>query len=361
MSFVLLMTPVFAGALERGSVSADAVATSAVPGHERGTPHTGSDESKRVSADSLAPLGPGKTTLTYCVDGGVAETLDVIEPDPLPLTPAPAVVYVHGGGWVQGNSSLTPGSLVAQVAAAVLSRGLVFVSLNYRLAPLHRWPAQIEDATCAIRFLRAEASALHIDPAHIGAMGDSAGGQIVSLLGLTGNLSGFDTGSYLNQSSAVQAVVDLYGPADLTTPDWASAPLIQIYAPEAFGTKLGPGSPADPTTVTLETASPVSYVGPHAPPFLIIQGDNDTVVPPDQSTELAARLRAAGDDPTLVMVHNAEHGLLPVASGPITPPVSDLAAQAAAFLIRHLEPTRTVAKVSPSKVSPVRHAGRARR
>jgi acetyl esterase/lipase len=274
----------------------------------------------------------------------VAETLDVYEPDPLPSSPVPAVVYIHGGGWVQGDSTLVAGSLVSQVAAAVEAKGFVFVSIDYRLAPRYRWPDQIEDATCAIRFLRAEASALHIDPAAIGAMGDSAGGQIVSLLGLAGRSTGFDTGAYLNQSSAVQAVVDLYGPADLTTPDWANAPLIQIYAPQAFGTTLGPGTPGTPTTDALVKASPVTYVGPHDPPFLIVQGDQDTVVPADQSRELADRLRAAGNAPTLVMVDHAEHGLLPVTGGPITPPISQLAAQTAAFLIHHLEPSKTVVR-----------------
>jgi acetyl esterase/lipase len=305
----------------------------------------GLGSSSTVVVPTLAPLVSGKTTLVYCDDGGVSETLDVYEPSPLPSTPVPAVVYVHGGGWVQGDSTLTAGSLVAQVEAAIVAKGDVFVSINYRLAPQYRWPAQIDDASCAIRFLRAEASPLHIDASAIGAIGDSAGGQLVSLLGLTGR-SGFDTGQYLNQSSAVQAVVDLYGPADLTTTDWADAPLIQIYAPQAFGTKLGPGSPGTATTDALVTASPVTYIGSHAPPFLIIQGEQDTVVPPDQSTDLAARLRAAGDSATLVMVAHAEHGLLPVSGGVVTPSISELADQSVAFLVRHLPVPKTVSKKS---------------
>ncbi len=287
-----------------------------------------------------APLGPGETTLTYCDDGGVAETLDVYEPDPLPPAPVPAVVYVHGGGWVQGDSSITAGSLIGQVAAAVEAKGWVFVSIDYRLAPRFRWPAQIDDAACAVRFLRAEASALHIDGRAVGAIGDSAGGQIVSLLGLAGRGAGFDTGPYAGQSSAVQAVVDLYGPADLTTADWEHAPLIQVYAPQAFGTMLGPGPAGSPATAVLLAASPVTYIGAHEPPFLIVQGDDDTVVPPDQSVDLAAGLRAAGNSPTLVMVRHAEHGLLPVPGGPVTPGIPTLAGQTAAFLIGHLQPSR---------------------
>ncbi|HXQ43250.1 MAG TPA: alpha/beta hydrolase [Acidimicrobiales bacterium] len=288
---------------------------------------------------SLAPLGPGKTTLTYCDDGGVAETLDVDEPAPLPTAPVPVVVYVHGGGWVQGDSAIAPGSLVGLVAAAVEAKGWVVVSIDYRLAPRFPWPAQIDDAACAIRYLRANAAALHIDPGAVGAIGDSAGGQIVSLLGLAGRRGGFDTGPDAGQSSGVQAVVDLYGPADLTTTDWARAPLIQAYAPRAFGTTLGPGPAGSPTTDVLVAASPVTYVGAHEPPFLIVQGDDDTVVPPDQSVDLDAELRASGNSATLVMVRHAEHGLLPAAGGPETPGISQLAGQTAAFLIGHLGPS----------------------
>ena len=289
-------------------------------------------------APALPALGPGETTLTYCHDGAVPETLDVDEPTPAPRSEVPAVVYVHGGGWVQGDARLTPGSLVAQVAAAVLARGWVFVSVDYRLAPRYRWPAQIDDAACALRFLRAESSALHVDPRHIGAMGDSAGGQMVSLLGLAGPSAGFGGGELPRFSSAVEAVADLYGPADLTTADWEQAPLIQVYAPQAFGTRLGPAPPGSSVARRLDAASPVRYVGPHAPPFVIVQGTDDTVVPPDQSLELAARLRAAGDDPTVVMVHNAEHGLLPVAGGAESPTLAQVAADVGAFLVGRLQP-----------------------
>jgi acetyl esterase/lipase len=283
-------------------------------------------------------LGPGRTTLTYCHNGGVPETLDVDEPSPVPSSPVPAVLYVHGGGWVSGNSSLLPGSLVDQVEAAVLRRGWVFVSIDYRLAPRFPWPAPIEDATCAVRFLRADATALHVDPGAIGALGDSAGGQIVSLLGLAGPSSGFDGGPWPDQSSSVQAVADLYGPTDLTSPDWAHAAIIQTYAPEVFGTRLGPGPPDAPTTRTLVDASPVGYVGAHAAPFLIVQGADDGVVPPDQSLELAARLRAAGEAPSLVMVHNAQHGLLPAGGAAMSPTVPQVAADVVAFMVRQLRP-----------------------
>jgi len=304
------------------------------------TPAGAHSSSTPTTASGLAPVGPGETTVTYCDDGGVAETLDVYEPNPLPSTRVPVIVYVHGGGWVQGDSAISSGSLVGQLARTIEARGWVFVSIDYRLAPRFRWPAQIDDAACAVRFLRAASSALHIDPGAVGAIGDSAGGQIVSLLALDprGADADADAGANAGQSSGVQAVVDLYGPADLTTPDWAHAPLIQVYAPEVFGTTLGPGSAGTPAAHVLVTASPITYVAEDAPAFLVVQGEEDSVVPPDQSAELVTRLRDAGDSATLVLVHHAQHGLLPVAGGPVTPGISTLAVEAAAFLVQHLRP-----------------------
>lgn len=287
---------------------------------------------------TTAAVGPGRTTITYCDNGGVDETLDVYEPNPLPSTRVPAVVYVHGGGWVAGDSTISPGSLVGQVARAIGAEGWVFVSIDYRLAPRFRWPAQIDDAACAIRFLRTASSALHIDPSAIGAIGDSAGGQIVSLLGLGGRDVGFGSRPDAGRSSAVQAVVDLYGPTDLTATDWALAPFIQGYASQVFGTTLGPGTPGTPTKALLLAASPVTYVAAHEPPFLVVQGEQDTVVPPGQAVELATRLRADGDPVTLVLVNHAQHGLLPVAGGPVTPGITNLADQVATFLVRRLQP-----------------------
>jgi acetyl esterase/lipase len=285
----------------------------------------------------LTAIGPGKTTLTYCDENGVAETLDIYEPNPVPSTPVPAVVYVHGGGWVGGSSAFASGSLVGQVARSIEAKGWIFVSIDYSLAPRFRWPAPIEDAKCAIRFLRAASSTLEIDPGAIGAMGDSAGGQIVSLLGLARPSAGFDVGQDLNQSSGVQAVVDLYGPADLTTPDWIQTVLIQSDASKVFGTALGPAAPGTPAADTLEKASPVTYVGPDEPPFLIIQGDDDSVVPADQSTELADRLQAAGNAATLILVSHAQHGLLSADGATVTPPVPTLARRTVSFLERSLQ------------------------
>ena len=341
VSLVLAVPPVLAGALDGSSVTVAMAGAPPLmgPGHHGAAGGGGNSPGGTPTDGSpVADVGPGSTTVTYCDEDGTAETLAVDEPTPLPTGAVPAVVYVHGGGWTGGDSSYAPSSLVGQMASGIVAKGWIVISINYRLAPRFQWPAQIEDAKCAIRFLRAHAAALHIDPLHIGAIGDSAGGQIVALLALAGPGAGFDVGQYGDQSSAVQAVVDLYGPADLTTSDWLRSPVVQAEAPDVFGTILGPGHAGTSPTKSLTAASPVTYVGPDEPPFLIMQGDEDRVVPPDQSEELADRLRAAGNTPSLVMVHGAQHEFVTADGGSVTPDLSQLASDASGFLIRSLAP-----------------------
>jgi acetyl esterase/lipase len=324
-SLVVVVPPVLADAI--GHVDAAAMVPTPPPASAGRPLHAGPVDRRTVTTS--------ESTLTYCDEGATPESLDVYEPSPPPLGRVPAVVYIHGGGWTGGDADFAPGSLPGQVAAASAARGWVFVSIDYRLAPRYPWPAQIEDAMCAVRFLRADAAALHIDPRHIGAIGDSAGGQLAALLGLAPSSAGFDVGPHLNESSAVQVVVDLYGPADLTTPDWDGSPVVQAVAPSVFGSPLGPGT-GGATSGELAAASPVTYIRPGAPPFLIMQGDRDTVVPPDQSSELARRLSAAGDPAVLVMVPGAQHGFEPVPGGPPVPGVAVLAGEVASFLSAHL-------------------------
>jgi acetyl esterase/lipase len=265
---------------------------------------------------------------TYCHNGGIHETLDVYEPTTA-VASAPTLVDIHGGGWVSGDSSIQPGTVDWDVEQDLVPKGWVFVSVNYRLAPAQPWPAQIQDVTCAIRYLRGNAGSLHIDRAHIAVIGASAGGHLASLLGLMGNQSGvFGEGGLPGQSSAVQAVVDEYGPADLTSPDWSSSKVMTVLSKETFGVSVGQPSP------TLAAASPVTYVHPGAPPFLIIQGADDDIVPPSQSQVLAGLLHRAGDRATLIMVRNAGHGLIQSGSGPVTPDVTTLAADVDNFLTR---------------------------
>lgn len=288
-----------------------------------------------VSLPGCAPAGTApaaspvthSTSLKYCTPGGTPLTMTVFPPKAATGRAAPVAMFIHGGGWTAGDADL-PGQ-PTPVEAALVDRGFFVASINYRLAPKYRWPAQIEDAKCAVRFLRANAGTLRIDGSRIGVWGASAGGQLVSLLGLAGPAAGWDVGQYLDQSSAVEAVVDEWGPADLTTREW-SPPVAQQVGSQVFGVPFGTASP------TLRAASPVTYVHAGAPPFLIIQGAEDQVVHSIQSQEFEHRLAAAGDNAQLLMVANAGHGLVHVGVSPVSPSVAQVDQELVSFLASHL-------------------------
>jgi acetyl esterase/lipase len=209
------------------------------------------------------------------------------------------VLEVHGGGWQHGDRLL---SLAGSVTASdLVNAGFMVASVNYRLAPLNPWPDQIIDVTSAVRFLRTHAEALGIDPDRIAALGDSAGGQLVSLLGTAAERPEWDQGPDVSTSSRVDAVVDEFGPADLTSGDWPHGTAEMIRT--VFGVFPAAGN------AILKAASPVTYAAAGDPPFLILQGTADQVVPESQSELLAARLRSVGVPVDLVLVDRGAHGL----------------------------------------------------
>jgi len=238
-----------------------------------------------------------QSDVVYGHAGSEDLTLDLYFPTNAARAHLPVVVYVHGGGWRLGNKGmlgLMPGP------EELLQRHYLVVSINYRLAPDNKFPAMLEDAKCAIRFLRSHAQEFSLDPNRIGVMGDSAGGHIVALLGLTDASAGFEGAGWTNESSRVQAVVDLYGPSDLTSGGPTNGSTIKLIK-DAFGAK----NSSDPV---LKRSSPVTYVTSNAPPFLILHGDHDKMVRLQQSIELHDRLKAVGADSTLVVITNFSHG-----------------------------------------------------
>jgi acetyl esterase/lipase len=274
---------------------------------------------------------PNLSDVTYSTVDGVALKMDVYFPSVTWQRPRPAAVYVHGGGWTMGDKR--EGAGVSDITE-LLARGYVVVAINYRLAPKHRFPAQIEDVKCAIRSLRANAATYQIDPDRIGVWGGSAGGHLVSLLGVTDRSAGFDVGQYLDQSSRVQVVVDFFGPSNLTH-GWGGN-MVQLLT--VFGSREG-----------LKKASPVTYVTGDDPPFLIVHGELDTVVLPIQSQELCDRLTAAGVPATLVLVWNAGHGFRPV-GGPISPSREEITKIMADFLDRYLQERETATATQTSSL-----------
>ncbi|HLI48356.1 MAG TPA: alpha/beta hydrolase [Chthonomonas sp.] len=231
--------------------------------------------------------------------GGVKLLMDVYLPKTAP-SKRPGIVLVHGGGWVGGDKIF-----YANIGKAFAEHGYDAFSVNYRLAPKFHYPAQLDDVQRAVRFLRAHAADYDLDPQRIGAMGDSAGGYLVAFLGLCDTRDNSDP-ALANYSSKVQCVVDFYGPTDFTIPPEQAhinafvANLLTMY----FGKKPG----EDPTLY--REASPVIYASKSAPPFLILQGTADTLVPPDQSERLYDALHKAGANVTLLLAYGLPHAFL---------------------------------------------------
>ncbi len=231
--------------------------------------------------------------------GGTTELrLDLVMP--LGEGPFPAIVCLHGGGWIGGERRQ-----MKQTIEALAQRGYVAVSPDYRLAPRHRFPAQIEDCKAAVRWLRANAEKYHVNPQRIGAFGFSAGGHLACLLGVTSKDDGLEgEGGNAEQSSAVQAVVSFFGPTDFTQPVWNKEVRRKHLTPFLGGT-------AEEKADVYRRASPMTYAGKDSPPFLFVHGTADTIVPIQQSQDMAEKLRQAGVSARVIELKDEGHGWRP--------------------------------------------------
>ncbi len=227
--------------------------------------------------------------------------MHILRPRTQPADPMPVIVYVHGGSWEAGSPD--EGLVILNPMA---QRGYFCATIEYRFSQEAKFPAQIEDCKCAIRYLRANATKYHLDPNRIGVAGASPGGHLVALLGTTGDVKTLDgTGGSPDQSSKVQAVCDLFGPVDFVKmlPDGLPAEL----EPETPLSKLL-GGPVLEDIARAGRASPLTYLTANDPPFLILHGDRDPLVPFAQSQMLYDALKKAGVDATLIKVKDAGHG-----------------------------------------------------
>lgn len=249
-------------------------------------------------------LPPGVRVLRdieYVPGGGKSRSLDLYLPEQ-PGAPRPLVVWIHGGAWKSGTKDGNP-------AARLLEAGFASASVEYRLSQEAVFPAQIEDCKAAIRFLRANAAKYGIDPARIGVWGASAGGHLVALLGTAGDAKEFERGANAGVSSRVQAVCDWFGPANLLTMGVQSGPesRLQHDAPNSPESQLV-GGPVQELKDKARAASPLTYVSTDDPPFLIMHGDRDPVVPFAQSQELHDALQRAGVESRLHVIQGGGHG-----------------------------------------------------
>ena len=262
----------------------------------------------RVSADGVRIL----TGVPYAdLPGARPLELDLYLPPAADVdTATPVVVFLHGGGWRLGSRrSLGPSYAgttphpFEQVAAA----GIAVASADYRLSGERTWPVQLHDAKAAVRWLRARGPETGLDPERIGAWGESAGGHLALLLGLTGAESGVDLNGDVGVvagSSTVSAVAAWYAPSDLTAlPDDLGAD------PAAGDTREAQlfGAPLSSVPDLVRQASPITYASAVAPPILLLHGQADRLIPAVQSVRLGAALRGSGTVVELETYPGADH------------------------------------------------------
>lgn len=277
------------------------------------------------------PSSPDDVTVlrdvVFGTGGGRDLKMHIVLPKDKSDIPMPAYVWVHGGGWQGGTKE----GGVRQVLPLV-REGFVGATIEYRLTGEAPFPAQIEDCKCAIRYLRSHAKQYNLDPGRIAVGGSSAGGHLVALLGTSGDVKELEgTGGWADQSSEVQAVVDLYGPTDfkafVTTVGYEGHN--KDGSPES---KLLGGGEVLSNEAGIKRVNPITYVDRADPPFLIVHGTDDRTVPLNQSEAIHEALKSVDVESALHVINGAGHG------GPefAQPDIRNLQR---AFLIKTLLPT----------------------
>ncbi|HVS33929.1 MAG TPA: alpha/beta hydrolase [Thermoanaerobaculia bacterium] len=261
-----------------------------------------------LAAPAQYPPTPGTGTfsiteaLEYASVDGKPLLLDLRIPDG--PGPHPVIIYLHAGAWITGDR--TGGPAIRQAR-----RGYAVASIDYRLAPQYTWPAQIEDTKAAVRWIRANAARFNLDPERIGVFGTSSGGHLAAVLGTSGGVPALE-GLHLGHaqfSSRVRAVVDFYGPTDLLRLEEQKLPCFPLNGNLPFlPPSLLMGCPIQQCPERTATASPLTYITPDDPPFLIVQGLLDCLVPWRQSVILHDALKESGVDSTLILLPKGQHG-----------------------------------------------------
>lgn len=215
----------------------------------------------------------------------------------------PAVIWIHGGGWREGDKRLDPNG-IGELATILPRQGFIAVSINYRLGPRNRHPAQIDDVQRAVRWLRANAATYQIDPDRIGAAGISAGGHLAAMLAVRETRE--PAGDELDEfSSRVQTVVAINAPTDLRDTPALAQPILMTVLPTLFGSDLKSAAAAR------EDASPIRFVDQQSSPILFIVGSRDRLVPPDHSKLMAEELVRHGVETDVLVVPDGGHSLFP--------------------------------------------------
>lgn len=258
-------------------------------------PHEGALEGE-LDVPAVVPGAVCHRGVTYVARQGFRPLLMDVYVPVHRAPPVPCVLWIHGGAWWEGDRRETPSTWPPGLFFRLLvEAGLAVATVDYRLSAEARWPAQGEDVAEALRFLRAHADVLGVDPGRFGVAGESAGGHLAAMAALTGS-----------GPTAVRAAAVLYGVADLRDFDGVdqATPEERRQTPEA---RLM-GSLPDEAPDAWDEASPRTRVHADAPPMLLISGDADSVVPARQTVRLHEALVAAGaSDVVLDLVPGADH------------------------------------------------------
>jgi acetyl esterase/lipase len=275
-----------------------------------------------------------RTTLSYIPAPPAGGTIDANHTLELfrPTTgagPFRTVIFIHGGGWRQGDALGSAG-----IATRMVCRGYAVASVNYRLSQTALFPAQIQDVQAAIRYLRANAATLNLDPNRFASFGNSAGGHLAALVATSAGVAGFEDATLGNPgvSSAVQAAMAWFGPSDFSQMDpqilaqGCSANDATHNGPGSFesllvGCTVGSNTPE--CNAKIQSANPVSYVGSNTPPIYVMHGRSDCTVPIGQSALVKYAAESAGRCAYQRTVLRAGHGGDQWLSAPVQQVVPD--------------------------------------
>lgn len=249
---------------------------------------------KRLSTE-LPPAVKALTGIVYARYGSRELHLDLFQPKQ--GSSFPAVIVVHGGAWITGNHTMEN-----PFAMELARRGYVAATIEYRLSNEAKYPAQIHDLKASIRWLRANAARYHVDPNRIAAIGASAGGHLVALLGATNGMKHFEgTGGNRMTSSTVQSVIDIDGPATFIDPGNIEK---EKKGPYDTNTRLVGGTFAEKPEIWRE-ASPITHVNRRSAPVLFINSSGNR--PFQQREEMSAKLKAFGIVSEIVVIADTPH------------------------------------------------------
>ena len=243
--------------------------------------------------------------IPYADTPNTAQRLDLYLPGkPKSDKPLPVIVFIHGGGWQGGNKASGRGSVLPYVTSGEYAGA----SVEYRLSGEAKWPAQIEDCKAAIRWIKAHARENGLDPEKIAVWGTSAGGHLVAMLGVSGDVKELEgtLGKHLDQTSRVTCVADYFGPTNLLTMGDFSSKIAHNDAKSPESQLIGGALPENKDKA--RNASPATYVTGDDAPVFIAHGTTDPLVPYNQTETFAAALEKSHVPVYVQTIEEGGHG-----------------------------------------------------